>query len=134
MFLTDLPDYIVFKKRRNQALDVIEMQHAHCLEILSEKLQTGAKVLDVGSGSGYLAAVMAEMVGRSGKVIGLEHIPELVERSKKNTAIKVLLYRLELESCVVWMREESVYKNTVLFSFFFHVHFLIYIRMCVCKH
>lgn len=70
--------------------DVIEMQHAHCLEILSEKLQTGAKVLDVGSGSGYLAAVMAEMVGRSGKVIGLEHIPELVERSKKNTATKVL--------------------------------------------
>lgn len=27
---------------------------------------------------------MAEMVGESGKVIGIDHIPELVEMSKKN--------------------------------------------------
>lgn len=27
---------------------------------------------------------MAEMVGESGKVIGIDHIPELVEKSRKN--------------------------------------------------
>jgi len=27
---------------------------------------------------------MAEMVGNSGKVIGIDHIPELVEKSKQN--------------------------------------------------
>lgn len=36
------------------------------------------------SGSGYLTACMAEMVGKSGKVVGIEHIPELVEQSKRN--------------------------------------------------
>ena len=27
---------------------------------------------------------MAEMVGKTGKVVGIEHIPELVEQSKQN--------------------------------------------------
>ena len=36
------------------------------------------------SGSGYLTACMAEMVGNSGKVIGIDHIPELVEKSRQN--------------------------------------------------
>lgn len=40
--------------------------------------------LDIGSGSGYLAACMAEMVGPTGKVIGVEHIDELVALSKRN--------------------------------------------------
>ena len=41
-------------------------------------------VLFVFSGSGYLTACMAEMVGNSGKVIGIDHIPELVEKSRQN--------------------------------------------------
>ncbi|GMR62902.1 hypothetical protein PMAYCL1PPCAC_33097, partial [Pristionchus mayeri] len=35
-------------------------------------------------GSGYLTAAMAVMVGSSGKVVGIDHIPELVEISKRN--------------------------------------------------
>ncbi|PFX24705.1 Protein-L-isoaspartate(D-aspartate) O-methyltransferase [Stylophora pistillata] len=58
--------------------------HAHALEMLKDHLYDGAKALDVGSGSGYLTACMAEMVGESGKVIGIDHIPELVEKSRKN--------------------------------------------------
>ncbi|KAG9511359.1 Protein-L-isoaspartate(D-aspartate) O-methyltransferase, partial [Fragariocoptes setiger] len=58
--------------------------HAYALESLEKHLTDGAKVLDIGSGSGYLTACMALMVGPNGKVFGLEHIPELVERSKKN--------------------------------------------------
>ena len=36
--------------------------HAYALEILHEKLKEGAKVLDVGSGTGYLTACFAVMV------------------------------------------------------------------------
>lgn len=44
----------------------------------------GERALDVGSGSGYLTACMAMMVGETGRVVGIEHIPQLVELSTKN--------------------------------------------------
>jgi protein-L-isoaspartate(D-aspartate) O-methyltransferase len=44
----------------------------------------GAKVLDVGSGSGYLTACMARLVRPGGKAIGIEHIQELVDKSIQN--------------------------------------------------
>ncbi len=46
-------------------------------------LKEGEKVLEVGGGSGYHAAVVAEIVGRRGKVIAIERIPELAERAKR---------------------------------------------------
>ncbi|XP_047530258.1 protein-L-isoaspartate(D-aspartate) O-methyltransferase [Vanessa atalanta] len=58
--------------------------HAHALERLRKQLIPGEKALDVGSGSGYLTACMAFMVGEAGKVIGIEHIPELVTMATKN--------------------------------------------------
>lgn len=36
--------------------------HAHALEVLKDHLKVGCRVLDVGSGSGYLTACMAMMV------------------------------------------------------------------------
>ena len=41
----------------------------------------GEKVLDVGTGSGYQAAVLAELAG---EVHTIERIPELAERARKN--------------------------------------------------
>jgi len=58
--------------------------HAMCLELLVENLKPNAKILDVGSGSGYLVACMAHMVKPGGMVYGVEHIPELVQFSKTN--------------------------------------------------
>ncbi|CAD5118774.1 DgyrCDS7452 [Dimorphilus gyrociliatus] len=58
--------------------------HAHALELLSEHLQEGKRALDVGSGSGYLTACMAKLVGSTGKAVGIEHIDELVSLSKQN--------------------------------------------------
>ncbi|XP_065564487.1 protein-L-isoaspartate(D-aspartate) O-methyltransferase-like isoform X3 [Artemia franciscana] len=58
--------------------------HAYALELLHEQLKSGGKVLDVGSGSGYLSACFAMMVGEKGKVIGIEHVPNLVTQSIKN--------------------------------------------------
>ncbi|RNA26559.1 hypothetical protein BpHYR1_044329 [Brachionus plicatilis] len=58
--------------------------HAHATELLKDKLKPGAKALDIGSGTGYLCAVFALMVGKTGKVVGIEHIPQLVNRSIEN--------------------------------------------------
>lgn len=58
--------------------------HAHALEILHDKLAEGATALDVGSGSGYLTACFARMTGPNGRVVGIEHIDELVKMSAKN--------------------------------------------------
>ncbi|KAI9144342.1 L-isoaspartyl protein carboxyl methyltransferase [Paraphysoderma sedebokerense] len=58
--------------------------HAYALELLQDHLEPGMKALDVGSGSGYLTSLMAHMVGEKGKVVGIEHIDELVQMSIKN--------------------------------------------------
>lgn len=44
----------------------------------------GQKVLEVGSGCGYVLALLSKIVGKNGKVLGIEIIPELVEKSKEN--------------------------------------------------
>ncbi|NXS04552.1 PIMT methyltransferase, partial [Oxylabes madagascariensis] len=58
--------------------------HAHALELLKDQLVEGAKALDVGSGSGYLTACFARMIGPTGKAVGVEHIKELVHESIRN--------------------------------------------------
>ena len=59
--------------------------HAYALEMLRDHLQEGMSALDVGSGSGYLSVCMGLLVGERGKVVGIEHIKELVEYSSQNT-------------------------------------------------
>ncbi|XP_058781820.1 protein-L-isoaspartate O-methyltransferase 1-like isoform X1 [Vicia villosa] len=58
--------------------------HATCLQLLEENLQPGMHALDVGSGTGYLTACFALMVGPQGRAVGVEHIPELVSLAKEN--------------------------------------------------
>lgn len=58
--------------------------HGHTLEQLKDHLFEGATVLDVGSGSGYLTACMAHLIGVSGYVVGVDHIQELNERAMKS--------------------------------------------------
>lgn len=54
------------------------------LELLEPK--KGQKILDIGAGSGWTTALLAHIVGKEGKVIGLERIPEVAEFGKKNIA------------------------------------------------
>ncbi|PSR95907.1 Protein-L-isoaspartate O-methyltransferase [Actinidia chinensis var. chinensis] len=58
--------------------------HATCLQLLEENLKPGMHALDVGSGTGYLTACFALMVGPEGRAVGVEHIPELVASSIEN--------------------------------------------------
>lgn len=57
---------------------------AFMIELLQP--QPGEKILDVGSGSGWTTALLAEIVGSEGKVIAIELIPELKKFGEKNTS------------------------------------------------
>lgn len=60
--------------------------HAAACESLLPFLKPGARVLDVGSGSGYLTHVLAELIQPGGTVVGLEHIQALSDLGAGNTA------------------------------------------------
>lgn len=47
-------------------------------------LQPGENVFEVGAGVGYQAALMANLVGKQGKVVTSEVIPELVQFSRQS--------------------------------------------------
>jgi len=69
-----------------------------CLRVLSQlpapatmarfiqllKLRPGDRVLEVGSGSGWLLAMIADIVGPSGKVVGIEIDPEIVGQARRH--------------------------------------------------
>jgi protein-L-isoaspartate(D-aspartate) O-methyltransferase len=48
--------------------------------------QQGDVILHVGCGTGYYTAILAELVGRAGKVIGYEIDPDLARRASENLA------------------------------------------------
>jgi len=58
----------------------------HMVGIMIEQLDLcrGQKVLEVGGGSGYHAAVTAHIVGPSGHVYTVERLASLAERAKRN--------------------------------------------------
>ncbi|CCC14841.1 unnamed protein product [Sordaria macrospora k-hell] len=64
--------------------------HASAIEhllpsILPSPTRPAPRVLDIGSGSGYLTHVIAELVGsEGGTVVGLEHIPALRDLGARN--------------------------------------------------
>lgn len=75
----DIPLPIGFGVTNSQPSTVANM-----LELLAPA--PGQKVLDVGAGSGWTTALIAELVGPRGTVIGVERIPELVQRATKAVA------------------------------------------------
>lgn len=58
--------------------------HASACESLLTYLKPGSTVLDIGSGSGYLTHVLAELVKPGGTVIGVDHIQPLVDLATAN--------------------------------------------------
>ncbi|MDK2782173.1 MAG: protein-L-isoaspartate(D-aspartate) O-methyltransferase, partial [Archaeoglobi archaeon] len=65
----------------NQTISAI-----HMVGIMAELLEVeeGMKILEIGAGSGYHAAVLAELVGESGIIYSVERIPKLAEMARRN--------------------------------------------------
>lgn len=57
---------------------------AFMLELLGPK--KGEKILDIGAGSGWTSALLAQIVGETGKIISQELIKEICEFGKKNVS------------------------------------------------
>lgn len=57
---------------------------AFMLEKLGPK--KGSHILDIGAGSGWTTALLSEVVGSTGKVIGIEVVSNLAEFGKSNVA------------------------------------------------
>ena len=55
---------------------------AFMLELLEPK--QGEKILDIGAGSGWVSALLAQIVDEQGRIISIERVPELKEMAEKN--------------------------------------------------
>jgi protein-L-isoaspartate(D-aspartate) O-methyltransferase len=60
----------------------ISAPHMVALQLEWAELSPGLRALEIGSGSGYLLALMAELVRPGGRVVGIEIDPALAEESR----------------------------------------------------
>jgi len=86
-----LPDDIQDLAELNEALPIgfgQTISQPLVVAFMLEQLnpQPGHKVLDIGSGSGWTSALLAEIVGPEGKVIAVEIVPELKEFGEMNAS------------------------------------------------
>ena len=54
-------------------------------------LQMGMNILEIGGGSGYHSAIMAEIIGPDGHVYSVERVPELVGQARENLRLAGIL-------------------------------------------
>jgi protein-L-isoaspartate(D-aspartate) O-methyltransferase len=62
----------------------ISAPHMVAIMVEALDLKKGQKVLEVGTGSGYHAAIVSKLVGRDGHVYTIERFTSLAEAAKKN--------------------------------------------------
>ena len=74
------------------------------------ELKPGNKVLEVGAGSGYQAAIIAKVVGSKGRVITTEIIPDLVKFAKAN--LKKAL-STKIKNNIYTMQADELYQKLV---------------------
>ena len=86
--------------------------------VMTESLAArgGDKVLEVGTGSGYQAAILSEIVGPTGKIITTEIIPELYDFSKRNLANYKNVSLLNVDGSVGYDKEAPYDKIIVTAS------------------
>lgn len=58
--------------------------HAVTLEKLKDHLKPGGKALDIGTGSGYVAACFAEAMSKGCQVYMIDHIKEILDFANNN--------------------------------------------------
>ena len=84
-----LPESIKGSAYENKPITIGEGQTISQPEVVALMLEllqphVGDRVMDIGSGSGWQTALLAEIVKREGRVIAVERIPALYEMTKRN--------------------------------------------------
>ena len=93
-FLPDLPLETVYRDeaimtRVEGNIPLSSSSQPAMMAIMLEQLdlQPGERVLEIGTATGYNAAIMAHLVGPSGQVVSVDIDPELVDEAKRNLAL-----------------------------------------------
>lgn len=94
LFLPDIPiekvykdDAIVTKHLNGQAVSSSSQPAIMAIMLEQLDLQVGDRVLEIGAGTGYNAALMAHIVGETGQVIAVDIDEDIVENARQNLAI-----------------------------------------------
>jgi protein-L-isoaspartate(D-aspartate) O-methyltransferase len=76
----------------------------HMVAIMVEGLEIkeGQKILEIGAGSGYHAAIVSKLVGKTGQVFTIDRFSSLVENAKNN------LNKSKIENVIVEKGDGSV--------------------------
>ncbi len=80
-------------------------------------VQSGDKILDVGSGSGWTSALLSYITDPKGCVVAVERVPELMEFGKTNCKkynIKNIRFKLAHKNSYGWFNESPY--NRILVS------------------
>ena len=64
----------------------VSQPHTIAIMLSLLDLKKGQKVLEIGSGCGYVLALLSEIVEKEGRVFGIEVVKELAKKSKENLA------------------------------------------------
>lgn len=85
-----LPDELKPEAYEDKPLPVghgqtVSAPHMVAMMTTALQIEEGDKVLEIGTGVGYHAAICKAMVGESGKVVSIEYLPELAELATANT-------------------------------------------------
>ncbi|MBI2575646.1 protein-L-isoaspartate(D-aspartate) O-methyltransferase [Candidatus Woesearchaeota archaeon] len=86
LFVKDIPTEEVYEDRPKPIGEGQTISQPTTVMIMTEALEVkaGQKILEVGAGSGWQAALLGKMAGRKGKVYSIEMIHSLAEFAKNN--------------------------------------------------
>ena len=79
-------DDAIVTKRNADGVPVSSSSQPTIMALMLDQLglAPGHRVLEIGAGTGYNAALLAELVGPAGEVVSLDIAPDVVERARKS--------------------------------------------------
>lgn len=85
-FVTSLSGVMAYADTPLPTMNGQTISAPHMVAIMAEELRArpGMKVLEIGGGSGYHAAIVSRLVSPGGKVISIEVLPDLAEWGRNN--------------------------------------------------
>ncbi len=84
-----VPYHLMDRAYVDRPLDIgqgqtISAPHMVAIMVEALDLREGQTVLEIGAGSGYHAAIVSRVIGKTGRLISIERFPSLAEKAKQN--------------------------------------------------